>query len=203
MAITRWLRRGERGRRAVEEAGAFADGDPSSVATASATPSLPQGERPSANLGRQYRSSDFRPELSPPATRSSPDDRSRPASRARPVARLDRKAARHGAVIGGQHVAVGAFRHVASRQPFRCGPPSRFRRRRDARPSCRGCCSCRRAMRARQRDHAAERMIAAGELFGGGLEQAREGRPGIDRGVIEDGEEPLARPFQIGRVASQ
>src|SRR5712671_5052286 len=53
-------------------------------------------------------------------------------------------------------------------------------------------------MRTRQRDHAAERVIAAGELFRGRLEQAREGRPGIDRRVIEDGEEPLARPFQIG-----
>src|SRR4029077_3600772 len=43
-----------------------------------------------------------------------------------------------------------------------------------------------------------ERVIAAGELFRGRLEQAREGRPGIDRRIIEDGEEPLAGPFLIG-----
>src|SRR5882724_8584014 len=53
-------------------------------------------------------------------------------------------------------------------------------------------------MRARKRDHAAERVIAAGELFRGRLEQPCEGRPGIDRRVIENGEEPLARPLQIG-----
>src|SRR5262245_65027035 len=53
-------------------------------------------------------------------------------------------------------------------------------------------------MGARERNHAAEWMVAAGELFRGRLEQAREGRLSIGRGVMEDGEEPLAGPLKIG-----
>src|SRR5262249_39721776 len=55
----------------------------------------------------------------------------------------------------------------------------------------------RRAVRARQRDHAAERVIPTGELFGGGFEQPRESSFRVNRRVMEDGIKPLARPLQI------
>ena len=45
-----------------------------------------------------------------------------------PVARLYRKAARYGAVIGSQHVAVGAFGHVAIRHAFADARRHRWRR---------------------------------------------------------------------------
>src|SRR6266700_7582421 len=116
-----------------------------------------------------------------------------------PIARLHRKSARYRTVVGGQHVAIDILGYVAIRHALPdAGRHRAFRKGAMLGHHVANVAHARRAMRARQRDHAAERVIAAGELFRGRLEQPRESRPGIDRRVIEDGEEPLAGPLQIG-----
>jgi hypothetical protein len=102
-----------------------------------------------------------------------------------PVARLHCEPARYRAVVGRQHVAIGVFRQIAFcdalSNAFRHGA---FRKRAVLGHHVANIVHSRRAMRARERNHAAERVTATGELFGRGLEQPREGHLRIARRVI-------------------